>query len=157
MGASKLLVSIKERLFLKFILEGMTQTEAYRKVSQNKELTEAGASVGGWKYMQRLKKRIPWDKILDEWGLGIERIADKLRELLDATQPKFHQDALLGEWPDNAARGRALELLVDIHRMKTNKLEVTGKDGGPVEVLSTLNDIIKFSESHKPDSPEVSE
>jgi len=156
MGASKLTVSIKERLFLKFILEGMTQTDAYRKLS-NKDLSESSCALGGWKYMNRLKKRIPWDKILDEWGLGIEKIAEKLREMLEATQPRFHQDFHLGDWPDNPARGRALELLVDIHRMKTNKLELTGKDGGPMEVLSTLNDIIKFSESHKPDSPEVSE
>jgi len=157
MGASRLVVSIKERLFLKFILEGMTQKDAYRKINPNKELTDEACDTGGWKYMRRLKRKIPWDKILDEWGLDIKCIADKLRELLNSKTPRFHQDSLLGEWPDNAARGRALELLVDIHKMKSQKIEVTGKDGGPLEVLSTLNDIIKYAESHKPDSDEVQE
>jgi hypothetical protein len=157
MGASKLAVSIKERLFLKFILDGMTQKAAYLKINPNKEITDTACEIGGWKYMRRLKNRIPYDKILDEWNLGLERIAKKIDELLEATQPRFHQENLLGSWPDNAARSRALELLVDMHKMKSQKLELTGKDGGPLEVLSTLNDIIKFSESHKPDRPEVSE
>jgi len=156
MGASKLTVSIKERLFLKFILEGMTQKDAYRKICPNRELTVEACDTGGWKYMCRLKKRIPFEKILDEWGLGYEKIAEKLREQLEATSPRYHQDQLLGLWPDNAARGRSLDLLVEIHKLKAQKLELTGKDGGPVEVLSTLNDIIKFSETHKPDSSEVS-
>jgi hypothetical protein len=150
MGASKLAVSIRERLFLKFILDGMTQKAAYRKINPNKELTEEACDLGGWKYMRRIKNRIPYDKILDEWNLGLERIGEILDEQLKATQPRFHQDNHLGDWPDNAARGRALELLVDVHKLKTHKLEITGKDGGPVQTLNTLNDIIKYHEQNKP-------
>lgn len=154
MGASQLIISIKERLFLKFILDGMTQQDAYKKINPNKEITDKAAAIGGWKYMRRIKDKIPWDKILGEWNLGIERIGKKFEELLEAKVTKYYQDKSLGDFTDNSTRMRALELLVDVHKLKTQKLEVTGKDGGPVEALSTLNDIIKYHEQNKPAEPE---
>jgi hypothetical protein len=154
MGASRLIVSIKERLFLKFILQNITAKEAYRRINPNRELTEQACETGGWKYMNRIKEKIPWDKILGEWNLGLEKIAEKFEELLEAKVTKFYQDKSLGDFTDNSTRMRALELLVDVHKMKTQKLEVTGKDGGPVEALSTLNDIIKYHEQNKPAEPE---
>lgn len=153
MGSSKKNLSIRERMFLKNILTGMTQKAAYKAIIP--DVSDAAAEQGGWKYMRRLRQKYPWEELLDAWDLGIERIAKKLEELLEATAPRFHQDVHLGDWPDNAARGRALELLADFHKMRLQKVELTGKDGGPLEVLTTLNDIVKYAEEHKPDSPEI--
>jgi len=76
--------------------------------------------------MHRIKDNYDWERLLDEAGLGEERIYAKLEELLEATTVKHYKDQELGPYTDNATRMRALELLVDLHGRRKQVVEHTG-------------------------------
>lgn len=77
--------------------------------------------------MRKIKEKYNWEKLLDEAGLGWERIMSKLTEMLDANTERFYQDQSLGVFTDNTNRMRALELLVDLHGFRKQEVKISGE------------------------------
>jgi len=76
--------------------------------------------------MHGIKDKYDWDRLLEEAGLGYERIYAKLEEMLEATMVKHYRGQELGPYTDNGTRMRALELLVDLHGRRKQVVEHTG-------------------------------
>lgn len=76
--------------------------------------------------MHRIKDKYDWDRLLDEAGLGYERIYAKLEEMLEAKTTKHYKGIEIGEFTDNGTRMRALELLVELHGMRRQVVKHQG-------------------------------
>lgn len=69
------------------------------------------------------KKKVPWEELLDYWGLGEERILREIDEGLGATVDRYYQDILLGTYADGYRRQRCLELLADLHGKRKTQID----------------------------------
>jgi len=113
-----------ERRFFFAYLKTGKQIDAYALAFPLKQLKKP--EVAACKLMKRIKAKYDWNRLLNEVGLGYERILSKLEELLEAKYTKFYQDQELGDFTDNGTRMRALELLTDLHGLRKQILEHQG-------------------------------
>lgn len=120
-------LTAKERIFFYNYLKVGTLAGAFRKAFPSKAATMKKPDLAGHKLMRRIKKKYDWDRLLDEAGLGYERIYAKLEELLEATMIKHYRGQELGPYTDNATRMRALELLVELHGRRRQVVEHQGE------------------------------
>jgi hypothetical protein len=117
-------LTIRERKFFEAYLRTGKQITAFQEAFPNSKLKKP--DVAACKLMRRIKDKHDWERLLEEAGLGFERIYTKLEELLEATTVKHYKDKEVGIYTDNATRIRALELLVDLHGLRKQVLEHTG-------------------------------
>lgn len=120
-------LTVKERRYFYAYLKTGSQTAAFKKAFPVKAQELKKPDLAGHKIMHRIKDKYDWDRLLDEAGLGYERIYAKLEEMLEATMVKHYKGEELGPYTDNATRMRALELLVELHGRRRQVVEHQGE------------------------------
>lgn len=103
--------------------------------------TRKSAHECGSRLMKRIKEKCDWEKLLEEAGLGWERIMSKLSELLEAETTKFYFGKAVANITDNSTRMRAVELLADLHGLRKQEVKISGEIKTRTEPdLSALSD-----------------
>lgn len=125
------------RRFAELIAEGRSQTEAARILRPNaKEPKKLGWK---WRHYPTVSAAIEELEAEAIREAGITRISvlRRLNQVADrcmqAEEVRDRQGNPTGEYQfDSAGANRSLELLGKYHKLFTEKVEATGKDGGPI-------------------------
>jgi len=118
-------LTVKERRFFYAYLETGKQITAFRKAFPDSKLKKP--ELAGHKLMHRIKDKYDWERLLEEAGLGYEKICAKLAQLTEAKVAKFNSKGEeVAIIPDNATQIKALELLVDLYGFRKQVIEHTG-------------------------------
>ncbi len=140
LGKSKRALELRAKIIATAMLNGATQEQALISVGYS-ERTARGqaAAVLGNPVIQAA-----FSDILEKAGLSDEYVAGKHRELLEAK--KIVSIRTEGEGvtevtvPDYTARARGLDMYYKVAGRYLDKQEVSGKDGGPIQIEQLTDD-----------------
>ncbi len=136
-------ITIKNRKFLKLVVEGMSPPDAYQKLYP--DAAPATARRKGYQLMQKLKEKQSYIEAMDAAGLTDEALAKKHFELLHAK--KVVTASFEGritdekEYDDPQTQMAALKHANTLKgHVPNTKTEITGANGGPIEATVILVD-----------------
>lgn len=130
--------SIKERRFLKAYLEGKTLAECAKYAGSRAKDSHSLSEVG-YRLLKKVGLSMP--EMLDLCGLTDEVLAEKLREALEAN--RLYLASFRGKFlderkePDVPTRLKAVELIGRMKGLFVDRHEITGKEGGEIELVVT--------------------
>ena len=129
-------LTLKQRKFWK----EYCQTHSLIKAAQyagSKGKDNASLSVCGYDILRSLNLSMP--ELLEAQGLGTYQLGKLVTEQTQALKPMIAtwEGKITDErfYPDNAARGKASELLGRMHGVFIDKHELTGRDGGDIALV----------------------
>jgi phage terminase small subunit len=116
-------LTTKQRLFVEAYLAKPNATEAARRAGYSEK---TAYSQG-----QRLLKNVEIQKMvegrIEEAGMTADEILNELAEIASGDYTLYRGDKV-----------KSLELLGKYRKLFTDKVETTGKDGGPIETSNTV-------------------
>lgn len=86
-----------------------------------------GLRVSATRYYSRIKEKIDWPEFLELAGLGLDRVARKLNEMLECKKTEFYKGEVVTHCTDNGTRMRAVELLAELHGLRKQEVKVSGE------------------------------
>ncbi len=129
-------LTLKQRKFWKNYCETHSLIKAAKYAGSNGKDVASLSSIG-YEILRSLELSMP--ELLNAKGLGHDHLTKIIAKQLDATKP------LIATWrgkitderfyPDNAAIGKASELLGRMHGVFIDKHELTGRDGGDISLV----------------------
>jgi hypothetical protein len=134
LGKSKKALELRAKKIATAMLDGATQEQALISAGYSMQTAKTqSTAILGNPVIQAA-----FSEILEKAGLSDEYIASKHKELIDAE--KLVSIRTEGEGiievtvPDYAARARALDMYYRVRRLYVEQKEVSGKDGGPIQI-----------------------
>ena len=125
LGKSKKALELRAKKIAKALIEGQTQEQALLSAGYSKKTARGqAAAVLGNPVMQET-----FYEILEKTGLSDEYIASKHKQLIDATRKQGEVDV-----PDYTAVAKGLDLFYKVRGRYVEKKEISGNDGGPIEI-----------------------
>ena len=114
----------ERRFFYALLRTNGNQKAAFVLAFPHKNLKNPDSAAT--KMMKRIRSKYNFNALLNESGLGYERLIFKMAELLEAKNTKFYQDESLGEFPDNATQMQAAKTLAEMHGLLKQVVEHQG-------------------------------
>lgn len=126
-------LTLKQRKFWKHYCIHHNLAHAAKYAGSSGKDIKSLSSIG-YDLLKSLELSMP--ELLEAKGLGTDRLSEVLASQLEAQRPliatwqgKIKDERL---YPDNAAIGKASELLGRMHGVFIDRHELTGKDGGDI-------------------------
>ena len=117
----------RERAFMTKLLACNNQKTAYLFVSPG--VVDSTAKSQGSKMVKRIKSKVDWARLLEEYGFDDFTLLYGLKGMLNARTTKFWRDKKIATVVDNATRMRAIELLANLRGKLKLHLELSDEPG----------------------------
>jgi len=133
-----------EKIWRLVNIEGYDYTKAWKKAVPVSKAKKANWGILGKRACDRFEKKHKHDlqKMLEAAGLGLPRVVEEIQKSLTQKKVELYQGKIVKDedgnvilFDDNAIQQRGRELLVKIHGLEKQKMELTGEDGKPVGVI----------------------
>lgn len=119
------LLTTKQKLFVEAYLANPNATEAARRAGykgNDKTLAVVGAENLAKPYIRELV-----DKRVTAAAMSADEVLAELSKIAKGSHTQYRSDKI-----------KSLELIGKYHKLFTDKTEVSGKDGGPIETVVVL-------------------
>jgi len=133
-----------EKIWKLVNIEGYSYTDAWKKAVPITKAKKANWHILAKRACDAFEKEHAHDlqKLLEAAGLGLQRVVQEISKSLNQKKVELYQGKIVKDengnvilFDDSAIQQRGRELLVKIHGLEKQKMELTGEDGEPVGVV----------------------
>jgi hypothetical protein len=139
LGKGKRALKLRGQKIALGLLEGKTQEQALMDAGYSPASARNPSEILDNPVIQQ-----SFQEILEKAGLSDDYIAEKHRELIDAKKVVSIRTESEGVTevtvPDYTARARGLDMYYKVSGRYVEKQEVSGKDGGPIQIEQLTDD-----------------